>query len=420
MSISPEKTFAITTLGCRINFYESEWIREAFAARGYTERSFESGADVMLIHSCAVTAQSERKSRSYLSRALRRKAKTGGVVALFGCMGQKREGELYDLYPELDVVWGNADLPGLVRFCDERSVDKDGYSIPKIYDTPSIDRWYSPRAFVKIQDGCNQFCTYCIVPYLRGRERSRPLDEIVSEVGALCAHGAREIVLTGIETASFGAERLCELSERIAENERVSRIRFGSLKPTIFTKEFSRRILQNPKVMPQFHLSVQSASENVLRAMRRPYGEKELSECVEHLYAVRGDLALTADLICGFPGETQEDFLVTRRFVEDAKLLHAHIFPYSKREGTVAAKLPGQIPEPEKRRRAGDLDEAAKRVGKKRFDTLLPLEHAILVEKIENGVAHGHTEHFLPLALDSDPGDAVGALKNFDPNEVVR
>ena len=418
MNTSP-KTFAIMTLGCRINFYESQSVRERFLSLGYREVPFLAGARVMLVHSCAVTAQSERKSRSYLFRALRQKEERGGIVALFGCMGQKRREELKAAYPNLDLIWGNADLSGLVSACDEMCAQLSSFSIPHTYDTPKISRWYSPRAFVKIQDGCDQFCTYCIVPYLRGRERNRETQEILEEVHMLAESGAREIVLTGIETASFGADNLCALADEIAGEEKIRRIRFGSLKPSVFTKAFCARLLSNPKVMPQFHLSVQSAADSVLRAMRRPYSEKELSQSVENLYDTRADLALTADIICGFPGESEADYQKTRKFVSDARLLHAHIFPYSRREGTLAAKLPDQIPETEKRRRASDLGLHAEKVAKARFTELLPLENEILIEKIAAKSLSGHSEHFLPLVLKADPGDAVGRFKTIKPDEVL-
>lgn len=411
------KTFCLSTLGCRINFYESEAIAEAFLAAGYEKTPFSQGADVTLIHSCAVTAEAEKKGRALISRALAKKRERGGVVCLFGCLGEKRRAWLYERYPELDLVLGNADMGAVFTLCDAalcgENVRGELPCLPKIYNTPPICRWYSPRAFLKIQDGCNNFCTYCIVPYLRGRERNRPVTEILSEARRLAEHGAREIVLSGIETAAFGADNLLDLAQRIAGIDGILRIRFGSLKPTLFTESFCKGLSENEKIMPQFHLSVQSASDSVLSSMHRKYGEKELYECIEHLREAIPDAALSADLICGFPGETGDDFEKTCRFVENARLLHAHVFPYSEREGTRAAEFSDQVPVPLRRSRAALLSELAERVRAAEIERIMPLERAILIERFRGGMAMGHTEHFVELSLPKSATDFVGSLKSI-------
>ncbi|MBR6529814.1 MAG: tRNA (N(6)-L-threonylcarbamoyladenosine(37)-C(2))-methylthiotransferase MtaB [Clostridia bacterium] len=411
------KTFSVSTLGCRINFYESAAIAEQFLAAGYEKVAFTSQADVTLIHSCAVTAEAEKKGRALISRALKRKRETGGVVCVFGCMAEKRREELYKRYPELDLVWGNADMSRVFELCDARVRGNEEIPeiprLPKTYNTPAISSWYSPRAFVKIQDGCNSFCTYCIVTYLRGRELNREMADILSEVRTLTQNGAREIVLSGIETAAFGADALLELSNRIAELEDVRRIRFGSLKPTLFTRDFCEGLSRNSKIMPQFHLSVQSGSANVLFAMRRDYTREQLLSCVENLRVAIPHVALTADLICGFPGETEADFQDTVSFLETARLLHAHIFPYSEREGTRAASFENQVPVELRRSRALALGEVALRVHQAEFERILPMEREILVERFRGGNALGHSEHFLELSLPRATGDAVGGMKTI-------
>lgn len=408
------KTFSISTLGCRINFYESAAISEEFLKAGYEKVA--SGGDVMLIHSCAVTAEAEKKGRSLISRALTQKRENGGIVCVFGCMAQKRKTDLYSRYPQLDLVLGNGDMAGVFKACDAYLHDAEkpsDFSLPKTYNTPAITSWYSPRAFVKIQDGCNSFCTYCIVPYLRGRERNREIASILSEVKTLSENGAREIVLSGIETAAFGAENLLELAREIARIETVFRIRFGSLKPTLFTESFCEGLAENAKIMPQFHLSVQSGATNTLAAMRRDYSREELLSAVHNLRTAVSHVALTADLICGFPGETEADFEDTVSFVREARLLHAHIFPYSEREGTRAASFSNSVPVSVRRERAALLSGVAEEVRESELSRILPLEREILVERFRGGLALGHTEHFVELSLPRVSGDAVGSLKKI-------
>ncbi len=408
------KTFSVTTLGCRINFYESAAIEEEFLRAGYEK--VPSGGDVMLIHSCAVTAEAEKKGRSLISRALSKKRENGGIVCVFGCMAQKRKSELYVRYPELDLVLGNGDMGGVFKACDAyaKTAKKPAdFSLPNVYNTPFITSWYSPRAFVKIQDGCNSFCTYCIVPYLRGRERNRGGEDILAEVQTLAENGAREIVLSGIETAAFGAESLLRLAEKISEIEGISRIRFGSLKPTLFTRSFCDGLFANKAIMPQFHLSVQSGATNTLSKMRRDYTREELLMAVENLRRAIPGVALTADLICGFPGETETDFADTVSFVREARLLHAHIFPYSEREGTRAATFSDSVPVSVRRERAARLSAVAEEVREEELRRILPLEREILVERFKGGFALGHTEHFLELSLPRAAGDAVGSFKKI-------
>ena len=409
------KTFSISTLGCRINFYESAAISEEFLRAGYEKVS--TGGDVMLIHSCAVTAEAEKKGRSLISRALLKKRENGGIVCVFGCMAQKRKTELYTRYPELDLVLGNGDMAGVFKACDAylKTAEKPSdFSLPKTYNTPAITSWYSPRAFVKIQDGCNSFCTYCIVPYLRGRERNREMDDILSEVRTLSENGAREIVLSGIETAAFGAENLLSLAKKISEIDGIYRIRFGSLKPTLFTDAFCAGLAENAKIMPQFHLSVQSGASNTLASMRREYTREELMKAVESVRRAVPHVALTADLICGFPGETDADFADTVSFVYEARLLHAHIFPYSEREGTRAATFSDSVPVPVRRARAAHLSKVADEVREAELSRILPMEREILVERFRGGFALGHTEHFVELSLPRAAGDAVGLLKKIE------
>ena len=417
------KKAAYLTLGCRVNQYETQAIREELERYGFSEGLFEEPCDLYLINTCAVTAESVRKDKKAIRRALRmREDNPAAVVCVCGCFSQ---GEPFDeLLMQADVVAGNAGKSRLASFLaeyckipvEERKRASLVEDVDKVhlYEPLSVCRSHNARAFVKIQDGCNSFCSYCYVPLVRGRVRSRSVEDICQEVQTLADASYREIVLTGIETGSFGEDR-CEknalpsLVERLSRISGIERIRFGSLKPILFDEKFCRALSSFEKVMPHFHLSLQSGSSAVLKTMRRRYGREEALAAIERIYRFFPDAGISADLICGFPGESEADFEESVSLVKSAGLLHTHIFPFSPREGTKAFSLPDPICEEEKRRRCALLLEAAKtsseafhlkRVGKK---------YRVLCERIQNGMAYGYTENFIytqtPLEGKIDVGE---------------
>lgn len=417
------KKAAFLTLGCRVNQYETQVIAEALEPFGFAKAPFEETCDLYVINTCAVTGESERKGRQVLRRALRQKEKNpAAVVCVCGCFSQGVEDPIFS---EVDVVTGNTGkgslAPLLAKLCDtpvnarEKMDLRKEISKVKEYEAMSLCRSHNARAFVKIQDGCNSFCTYCFVPYVRGRVRSRPADEIEKEVRRLAENGYREVVLTGIETGAYGQEKegegsLVSLVERLHSVEGIERIRFGSLKPSIFTEEFLSRLSALPKVMPYFHLSLQSGSDAVLSAMGRKYGRREEEEAIEAIYRYFPDAGLSADLIVGFPGEREEDFSESVSLVENSRLLHSHIFPFSPRKGTRAATFEDSVSPEEKKRRAAFLLEKAKASSEAFAKEREGKNYRVLCERIRDGFAFGYTENFIYTKTPVDPEIRVGEI----------
>ena len=332
------KTVTFCALGCRVNQYEIQALREQFAKAGYTELKFGEKSDFCIINTCAVTKESEKKSRAYISRASR----CADAVVITGC------------YAELCRMVGK--MPENVFYCGGCGVRGKILSVCEgIYSGYSENTCYEPleiattgklpneryRAFVKIEDGCNGRCAYCIIPKLRGKAYNRPENDIVEEVGRLAHEGVSEVILTGIEVSDYGMKRLAGLIVKVAAIDGVKRIRLGSVNPGSVTPYFIETVKNCEKFCRHIHLSVQSASDAVLKAMRRPYGAARLNETVDMLYASIPDILITADIISGFPGETDEQFEETYDFVKRSRIMHVHAFPYSPRPFTeAAAKAP--------------------------------------------------------------------------------
>ena len=382
------KSVAFCTLGCKVNQYETDAMEEIFQKGGYEIRDFHEKADVYVINTCTVTNMADRKSRQMLHRA--RKKNPGAVIVAAGCYVQAAK-EAAEADEAIDLIVGNnckGQILSLVEnFVAEREaaeqktdVDRAGMEPQAIspnwldinqncdYESLSITKVSEhTRAYIKIQDGCNQFCSYCIIPYARGRVRSRRPEEILSEVSALAASGYKEFVLTGIHISSYGRdfepkEDLISLVEKLAAVEGVERIRFGSLEPGIVTEDFVRRLAELPQICPHFHLSLQSGCEATLKRMNRHYTPED--------YAARCDLlrkyfdrpAFTTDVIVGFPGETEEEFAETENFLERIHFAEMHIFKYSPRKGTRAAVMPDQVDERIKTARSARLLKLAEKM----------------------------------------------------------
>ena len=418
------KTCAFLTLGCRVNQYETESVREKLLAAGFSEVPFEEKSDVYFINTCAVTGESGRKSRQMIRRALRRKEEDGRViVCAAGCYTQGQWNEKDELLSRVDLLFGNVGksrcAEEIIRLYGERARERWDFltdvSREKVYDPMRVSGSVNARAFLKIQDGCNSFCSYCFVPLVRGRVRSRDPEEIAEEARRLAENGYREIVLTGIETGAYGEDRegkaaLADLALRLARIGGVERIRFGSLKPTIFTEGFCKALASEPKIMPHFHLSLQSGSSEVLAAMCRRYGRVEEMRAVDRIRGAFPDAGLSADLIVGFPGETEAQYLETESLVREAGLLHTHIFPYSPRKGTAAAAFPDQIPEAVKRDRASRLLTVAKECSLAFAAARVGRRYRVLCERIKNGVMTGYTENFLYTATPVSDLVTVGSV----------
>lgn len=369
------KKAALHNLGCKVNAYETESMQQMLEAAGYEIIPFDQKADVYVINTCSVTNIADRKSRQMIHRA--KKQNPDGVVVAAGCYVQTSK-EQAQADEAIDILIGNNKKHELPQMLENFFAQKGGKKTEvvniaedKSYENLTVSRTAEhTRAFIKVQDGCNQFCSYCIIPYARGRVRSRELLDVLKEVEALAKNGYREVVLTGIHLSSYGVdinENLLHLIQEIHKIEGIERIRLGSLEPKIVTEEFARSLSQLPKVCPHFHLSLQSGCDATLKRMNRKYICEEYARGCELLRKYFEHPAITTDVIVGFPGETEEEFETTREFLKKIGFFEIHIFKYSVRKGTKAAEMKEQVPEEIKAKRSDIL-----------FDDLAPMNHAFL------------------------------------------
>ena len=359
---------ALHNLGCKVNSYELEAMQQALENAGYRIVPFEPGADVYVINTCTVTNIADRKSRQMLHKA--RGMNPDAVVVAVGCYAQMRGKEL-EKDPAIDLIIGSDRKGDLVQELERyfagggRRTDTSEIRKDREIEKLETDRAEGhTRAFLKVQDGCNQFCSYCIIPYARGRVRSRKIADVVQETERLVASGVQEVVLTGIHLCSYGkdlgeGEDLSALIRAVHQVEGICRIRLGSLEPGSIDEAFVKNMAELPKVCPHFHLSLQSGCSRTLQRMNRKYTPEEFAQTCALLRRYFRHPAICTDIITGFPGETEEDFEECRSFVEKMHFFETHIFPYSRREGTRAAAFPDQIPEAVKKERGAvlrDLD----------------------------------------------------------------
>ncbi len=414
-------TYALFTLGCRVNQYESDAIGELLRGEGLSPAPRGEAADVYVINTCAVTAESERKSRQLIRRA--RAANPGAVVVVTGCSAELEGNSLFDL--GADAVCGNAaksEIPALVR----RSLsdkEKTALSIPDLsaapYDGLSVSEPKRARTYIKIEDGCSNRCAYCVIPRVRGPVRSRDPDDVLREAETLIKKGVREIILTGIETGSYGEDLggrggLVSLLYRL-DALGAPRIGMGSLDPSVLRDDFIEAAATLPSVLPHFHISVQSGSSATLRRMRRKYSAEQLSDRIAALRNAVPDVTLSADVITGFPGENDAEFDETLALTGEIKFLHLHVFPYSSRPGTEAEGMADQVPVAIRKERAAELSRR-QAIIKADLLAAYAAEHAespvaVLVEKCDKGTASGHSEHWVDVSFDGTPAD-VGRILN--------
>lgn len=403
------KTFSIHTLGCRVNQYESEALCQALENVGLYEVPFGTKCDLAIINTCTITAESDRKCRNLINRII--KSDYPPKLAIIGCYSQHAyKGELVRC---ADYIGGTASKNDLIKYLPDIFEGKKIVNVKKLseiesYDNTSISKSKNAKAYIKIQDGCNNFCSYCIVPYVRGRVRSRSEDEIVKETERLISSGKREIILTGIETSSYSGNLLRLLERLNATN--IERIRMGSLNPLLFTEEFTKNISTFEKVAPHFHLSVQSASDKVLSLMRRRYTSRDLYFAVDRIKKNFDNVNLSADIIVGFPREDESDFQKSVDFIKTAELLHSHIFPYSKRDGTLAAEMDGQINGDVKKRRAAHAAETAEIAARAAAKHSIGKKAYVLVEEKDEAYAYGYSENYIYLRLTCPDKYEVGKI----------
>ena len=400
---------ALHNLGCKVNAYETEAMQEMLEQNGYEIVPFAEGADVYVINTCTVTNMADRKSRQMLHRA--RKMNPNAVVVAAGCYVQAQGAKADDC---IDIIIGNNKKKDLIAILDEHfaKIEEKEPQVELIdiahtheYEEMRVSRQAEhTRANVKVQDGCNQFCSYCIIPYARGRVRSRKMEDVLAEVHTLASNGYQEIVLTGIHLSSYGidtGENLLELIRAVHQVEGILRIRLGSLEPRIITREFAEGIAALPKMCPHFHLSLQSGCNATLKRMNRRYTAEEYYEKCELLREVFDHPALTTDVIVGFPGETEEEFQESKAFLEKVKFYETHIFKYSRRQGTKAAEMKEQVPEHVKTERSNQLIALGK-VNKKAFEDRLVGQtvEVLMEEEIQRDSETwqiGHTREYVKV-----------------------
>lgn len=407
------KKCALHSLGCKVNSYETQAMQKMMESAGYEIVPFgEEIADIYIINTCSVTNIADRKSRQMIHKA--KKLNPEAVVAAAGCYVESAGDNIDE---DVDIVIGNNEKSHLIEILNEyfEHMDKEkSVDIGKAtdFDELNID---SPlehtRAYVKIQDGCNRFCSYCIIPYVRGRIRSRKPDDVMAEIKRVAASGCKEVVLTGIHLSSYGLDfkdstvKLIDVIEAVNRIEGIERIRLGSLEPLIVTEEFVRRLAKCKKICPHFHLSLQSGCDETLKRMNRRYNVDEYYKGVELLREYFPDAAVTTDVIVGFPGETEEEFNITKKYLEKVCFYEMHVFKYSRRKGTAADKMPDQIPENIKSERSTELLELneilsngyrEKYIGKK-VKVLLEENHIIENKKY----IIGFTDTYVRVALEN-------------------
>ena len=406
---------ALHNLGCKVNAYEIEAMQQLLEEAGYEIVPFEPGADIYVINTCTVTNIADRKSRQMLHKA--KKMNPEAIVVATGCYVQTG-GEKLEKDEAIDLVLGNNQKINIVEALAEYAENKPGHGShvikinqTKEYEELSIDHTAEHvRAYIKVQDGCNQFCTYCIIPYARGRVRSRNIESVLKEVRALAEKGYKEVVLTGIHLSSYGVdfpeekkETLLSLIRAVHEIEGIRRIRLGSLEPGIVTREFAEGIAALPKVCPHFHLSLQSGCDETLERMNRRYRSGEYRERCELLREVYGNPALTTDVIVGFPQESEEEFRKSYDFVDSIHFYETHIFKYSRRQGTKAAAMDGQLTEAEKSFRSEKMIELHHRHAGDYEKSMLGKNLEVLIEEeyTKDGRTWylGHSREYIKTAV---------------------
>ena len=375
------KKVAFHTLGCKVNICETEAMIRIFENSGYTVVDFSEPADIYVINTCSVTNIADRKSRQMIHRA--RKMSPDAMIIATGCYVEGLDEEAAKEL-DCDKLIDNAHKNEIVAQAEEIAITRMGKHI---------------RADVKIEDGCNQFCSYCIIPYRRGRINKRPKENILKEVAQLASTGHKEIVLVGIHISSYGRDELVELIREIGKIDGVERIRLGSLEPRLIDDELLTGLKSVRQFCPHFHLSLQSGCDKTLKAMNRHYTAAEYRTSVELIRSYWEHPAITTDVIAGFPGETEEDFAVSKRFVDEIGFYQMHIFPYSRRKGTVADRMPGQLTMAVKQARVDELEEINDRNTREFIDYYLGREIEVLIEETDGEYLVGHTPEYVRVKL---------------------
>lgn len=421
------KRIAFFTLGCKVNQFDTDAMRGLFEQAGYETVDFGEAADIYLVNTCTVTSTGDQKSRQMISRAHVKNPQAKIIVA--GCYAQ-RDPERVRLLPGVCLLVGSKDRAKIVDLIESLEEGQAPLSVvgdlsgERAFEALGATRESRTRAQLKIQEGCDRFCSYCIIPYARGPLRSRPLADVRQQFGQLAENGYLEVVLTGIHLMSYGKdlEEGTTLLHAIAQADAlpvIRRIRLGSLEPQLLSDSFVQGLADNPKVCRQFHLSLQSGSASVLKRMGRRYTPAEYAACAERLRQAMPGCAITTDIIVGFPGETEAEFEETLRFAEDVALCRIHVFPYSRREGTPAASMPGQLSRALKARRARRLSSLAEKLEQAYLQSLVGTEQEVLFEEAQAGFLEGYTGTYARVRAAGDPA-LMGSVHSVDIRQAEK
>ena len=403
---------AFYTLGCKVNQYDTEAVLEKFKAASYEVVDFSDYADVYVVNTCTVTHLSDRKCRQMLRKT--KKINENSILVAMGCYAQIAADKIKDQVSEIDIIIGTDKRNQIVEVVEAFEKDR-AETINLVSDIMDVNEFEEmtishlgerTRVYIKVQEGCNNYCSYCIIPYTRGKIRSRKEEQVVEEVTKLANLGFKEIILTGIHVLAYGKDlgntNLIQLLKRVHEVEGIERIRMSSIEPVAITKEFIDALRELPKVCHHFHLSLQSGSDRVLKRMNRKYTTADYLRSVEDLRSLWPDVAITTDIIVGFPGETDEEFEETVAFVEKVKLAQIHIFPFSPREGTPAAKMKEQIAPEIKEKREKELATKEKELRLAYMKQFVGQEMEVLFEKAQDGKVSGYTSNYLRVQVAGD------------------
>ena len=401
---------AFTTLGCKVNLYDSEAMAELFAEKGYEIADFDEVADIYVINTCTVTNFGDKKSRQMIRRARRRNPDS--IIVATGCYAQVSPETVAGI-DGINIVIGTKDRSKVVEIVENYRAEQGVLNAvgdikgEKEFERLKVSKLKDrTRAYIKIQEGCNRYCSYCIIPYARGPVRSRKPEDIMDEVKALARNGFKEVVLTGIHVASYGIDlgniTLADIIEMVHEVDGIERIRFSSMEPRAVSDEFIERMSKLPKVCEHYHLSLQSGSDTTLKNMNRKYTSEEYAAACERLRKAFPHVAITTDIIVGFPTETEENFKESYDFAKKVKLSKIHVFPYSPKEGTPAAKMRPQVAPEVKNERSHKMLELSDKLNREFMSAYINKPMEVLFERLDNGYYEGHTRNYIKVLCKSD------------------
>lgn len=427
------KTVAFYTLGCKVNQYETNAMEQQFINKNYQIVNNNEKADIYVINTCTVTNMAERKSRQMLRRV--KEINKSAILVVCGCYAQVAKEELSKI-PEIDIILGTNEKNRIVEivenYINETAIRKNIEEVSDVanqcefLDFGDVTYTEKNRAVIKVQDGCNMFCSYCIIPYARGRIRSRKIESVVSEIKKIAEHKIKEVVITGIHVASYGKDfdknninkiRLIDLLEEINKIDGIERIRLGSLEPTIIDEDFVLRLSKLEKICDHFHLSLQSGCDETLKRMNRKYTTAIYKKATEILRKYYPNVSFTTDVIVGFPGETEQEFENTYKFLKDIDFYKMHIFKYSPRKGTIAAKMPNQIDGNIKEKRSNKLIELSDENENKHNAQYIGKKLDVLFEEYEDGYFKGHTTNYIIVKV---PGEKSQEKEYIDKIKKIK